>query len=479
MFFQKKIGSDSKKSISNVNKTSLKWNIVKNIKNSIKPRIREKRPKFYWFILLFWLAIIAVFWFKTLFNYLEWWGFSLSNIIVNNIVDLKKDENESINILLMWAWWWEHDWPNLTDTMILTSINVEKKSVAMLSIPRDFFVDYSSKYKWSRINEILRDMSWRFEYLWISEAVARDEARQILINTISEITWIDIPYYAQIDFKWFEKAVDAIWWIDIEVPFKIVDESYPDWNYWVEVFEIQKWNHHLSWSVALKYARSRHSTSDFDRASRQQQIINSFKQKVIEEEIYKSPFKLKTLIWIVTEHLETNFSFSEMLTLATLSKDFSGDSLYSAVLNDDWNTRWGFLATPPRVDYWWAFVLIPYGWESDYSRIQIFTDIIMNTRELTSISMEVRNATNRSWLASKTANRLTRYWFIVDSVWNSAVKLDETQMHVYTAKVNVEKLKEFWDHIFPNAGIKLVDRIWYYDETSTDVEILVGKDIRF
>jgi anionic cell wall polymer biosynthesis LytR-Cps2A-Psr (LCP) family protein len=47
--------------------------------------------------------------------------------------------------------------------MILTSLDLESKKVTMLSIPRDLYVDYDPKYKSSRINEIVRDMSLRME----------------------------------------------------------------------------------------------------------------------------------------------------------------------------------------------------------------------------------------------------------------------------------------------------------------------------
>lgn len=474
MFFQKKIW-DNKKiplKIKAPDSFSL-W-----IKKNFLWRIRDKKKSFYK-IYFYWILFLILF---SSIKIVSWiYDFTASELSKKFFqpvfTELQKDENWYINIFLIWAWWEWHDWANLTDTMILASLDLDSKKVTMMSIPRDLYVDYDTKYKSSRINEITRDMTYRFEAMWIDSETAREQARNILIKKVEDITNIEIPYYLQIDFKWFEKIVDAIWWITIDVEKTLVDTAYPTWDREYETFAIEKWIQELDWETALKYARSRHSTSDFDRAKRQQGVLNAIKEKALSSEILINPYKIKKILWIITENFETNLSFWDLFTLWNYAWDFHKDSISNFVLNDDWNTSWWFLWTPPRADYWWAFVLIPYSWEENYERIQIFTDLIINNRELTQTSFEVLNWTNYSWFATKVWNRLWRYWFDIKNIWNSDENLETTKIIFYNSKIKSEVFKKFWDEIFPWSKVEFVDKIWYYEETNIDVSIIIWNNL--
>lgn len=480
MFFKKKIWDDGKDFIDIPNNQNI---FLNKIKKNLSSRKRFKKSIYYKLFIYFLVLFFLIISFKTFAYFFDISAWKISQFLFKPVVaELEKDENWFVNILLIWAWGWDHDWADLTDTMIIASIDLNSKSIVMLSIPRDFYVNYDKRYSWSRINEIFRDMFLRISNLWVEEDVAREQARKILAKEIEEISWMKIPYFLQIDFAWFEKIVNALWWIDIDVPESIVDTTYPDWNWWYETFSIKKWPQHLDWEIALKYARSRHSSSDFDRAARQQMIISAIKDKALSSEILTSPYKIKKLFWIASDNIETNFEFSEIFTLASFSWEFSRDSIYNAVLNDDWNTRWWFLWTPPRVDYGWAFVLIPYSWEWDYSRIQLFSDFIFKNRDFSKLSFEVLNSTTWvPWVATKVWNRLTRYWMNINSVWNwwRDDVLEKTEVIVYSSKFDSETFKNFWDEIFPWVEISFVDKVWYYEETNIDVTIKVGNNIRF
>lgn len=478
MFTNKKIGHSEKKLINTW------WNIKKSIswllRSDLKPRLRQKRWKFY-YIFLFLILIFSVYSVLRVSLY----AFDInSNSIVNYFLDsyaeIKKDENWFVNILLIWNWWKNHDWADLTDTMILLSVDLVKKSVVLLSIPRDLYVCYERpKYPCSRINEIYRDMESRYKAIWINEGVAEEQARWQLIKEVSSITDMDIHYYTQIDFQWFERVVDLIWWVTIDIPSTIIDNSYPDWNWWYEIFKIEKWIQNLNWKTALKYVRSRHSTSDFDRSARQQLVINAIKENVLNSLFFVNPYKIKDFIWIASENFITNFRISQMLLLALQAKDFDKQSMYSAWLHDDWERRWWFLGTPPRSQYWWAFVLIPYTWENDYSKIKVFTDIIFKNRSLAESKIEVLNSTLYWWYATKVARRFERYWMTVSAIWNSKELLNECEVRIFTNKIDQNKLLWYWKSMFPWVKLNIVDKVWYYTETDIDAEFLIGKNIKF
>jgi len=87
--------------------------------------------------------------------------------------------------------------------------------------------------------------------------------------------------YVVIDMKSFEDLVDALGGIDVQVKKDLYDSMYPGPNYTYETLNIKAGNHHFDGVTALKYARSRKSTTDFDRAARQQEIIESLKTKIL------------------------------------------------------------------------------------------------------------------------------------------------------------------------------------------------------
>lgn len=76
-----------------------------------------------------------------------------------------------------------------------------------------------------------------------------------------------------IDFAGFKDIINILGGISIDVPESILDREYPDNNWGYMTFQVQKGLQNFDGDTALKYARSRHSTSDFDRSNRQQLII--------------------------------------------------------------------------------------------------------------------------------------------------------------------------------------------------------------
>ena len=147
-----------------------------------------------------------------------------------------------------------------TDTMIVATVDPETKTAAMLSIPRDLWVSIPS-YSEGRINtaHFLGD---RDDYPGGGPALAK--------KTVQYALGIPIHYYVRINFEGFEKLVDAIGGISIDVKEAIHDEEYPDGNYGYMTVDIPAGPQHMDGKTALQYARVRHGGSDFLRAKRQQ-----------------------------------------------------------------------------------------------------------------------------------------------------------------------------------------------------------------
>jgi LCP family protein required for cell wall assembly len=341
---------------------------------------------------------------------------------------------EKINILLTWIWWGDHEWTDLTDTIILASINTKKKTVTMLSIPRDLYVSYPSGWAW-RINELYG--KWK-------KAFSEAKAMSYLEDKVEEITWEKTDYFLNIDFSGFVKFVDLLWWVEINVPNDLVDTEYPDYNYWYETFKIKKWKQMLDWEVALKYARSRHSTNDFDRSLRQQLVIKAIKTKLLDLNYIGNPTKLQSLFYAINSNVKTDMWIKEIIGLALLAKEIPNDHMFSFNLNN--SCEWwvnscevgGFLYTPERSQFWWASVVLPDDATasnlSAYSSISKFANIIFNFPGMSLEKTEINfvNSTKVSGLANKFAVEFKKYWFNVpdkDSIISTKDRTDKTKVY--------------------------------------------------
>lgn len=82
------------------------------------------------------------------------------------------------------------------------------------------------------------------------------------------------------------------------------------------------------------YARSRHSTSDFDRSLRQQEIISAIREKVSRLGYFKDRKTFLQLYNIFNEYIETDMGYADMLSLGLLIRSWDSSSTLSFNLND-------------------------------------------------------------------------------------------------------------------------------------------------
>ncbi|MBU0981768.1 LCP family protein [Patescibacteria group bacterium] len=150
----------------------------------------------------------------------------------------------------------------LTDTIMVASVNDAKKKIVLNSIPRDLYMNGR------RINEY-------FTYYGVDQ----------LERMVEVVTGLHVDNYAQVDLNGFVEIVDIMGGIDVTVEKAIYDGLYPNKKGGYDPYSIQPGEHHMSGEEALKYARSRKSTSDFDRAARQQLIVKSAREQLSELDV--------------------------------------------------------------------------------------------------------------------------------------------------------------------------------------------------
>jgi len=341
-------------------------------------------------------------------------NFNPKQLIFTVGADMEKDDHGYTNILLLGDGGHERDGADLIDTIMVVSIDYEKNAVSLFSIPRDFYVDadealgivYSGK-----INELYRN----------HKNVLEDENDrfQLFKRAAGKIANLDIHYYVRVDFNAFVEVIDSLEGITVDAPNEIYDPYYPnetDDGY--TVFSVQKGVQEMDGETALKYVRSRKTTSDFDRAARQQIVIEAIQQKALSKDILTSTGRLKAIYNAVQNNVNTDMTLREMISLGGFAKQMDRSHLVRKVIHDDPGQEGGFLYTPERELYNGQFVLVPFG--NDFELIHKYTDLVFNQREMfyDPARIEVLNATKLSGIGRNTAYQLIRFGFDVEDIDN-------------------------------------------------------------
>jgi LCP family protein required for cell wall assembly len=168
---------------------------------------------------------------------------------------------------------------NLTDTMMVASLDPIGRMVSLVSVPRDM------------VNVPLPDGSTFAPKLNSLMSYADRHPQQfpqggiaVLERTIGSLLGIEISYYARMDFIGFVKLVDSVGGVYVNVDHGFQDPRYDGYGLPYRGFNISAGLHHLDGPQALAYARSRQGVgeSDFKRAARQQQILVALRNRLME-----------------------------------------------------------------------------------------------------------------------------------------------------------------------------------------------------
>jgi LCP family protein required for cell wall assembly len=204
-----------------------------------------------------------------------------------------------------------------TDTLIVASIDPASRQVAMFSLPRDTVgvplppIPARSVFgaTWDRkINALF------------GQARARPDlfpggGYEGLKDTLGYLYGIPINYFVEVDFSGFKTVVDALGGVTVNVQVPVVDDYYPGDAGTLRVY-IPTGVQHMSGSQALVYARSRHGSNDFDRASRQQRVILSLRQQADFTTLIQ---RLPDLVQSTSKAVKTDYPIAKLPQLIELA----------------------------------------------------------------------------------------------------------------------------------------------------------------
>lgn len=214
-------------------------------------------------------------------------------------------------------------WGHLTDTIIIVTVDRANKTAGMLSIPRDFYLSIPGVGE-NRINTA---------NVYGSQNDYPGGGTALLKRTIELNFGIPIDYHIMVDFQGFTRIIDALGGVDINVTRELHDTKYPDPRpidpYRYKTVHFDPGYQHMNGTRALEYARSRMSTSDFDRADRQQKLLLAIREKALSLGLIP---KLPALIATMAGSFTTDMSVSDMMELARLGPQMDLENLKSVVI---------------------------------------------------------------------------------------------------------------------------------------------------
>lgn len=232
----------------------------------------------------------------------------------------------------------EHGGSDLTDSIMILSLDQESKTGYMLSVPRDLYVFIPGRGQ-AKINETYQVG----EAQDFSELGLPRGGVGLLERVIMDIFYIDIHYYAQVDFTAVREIVDALDGITVTIesedPRGLYDPNFlPDEG---GPLELTNGTHQIDGKTALRLTRARGATagsygfprSDFTRTQHQQLVLAAIKDKLTWN-LMLDPRTNGPILDALADNITTDVRLSNALPLFRLITSVPSDELQSVGLHD-------------------------------------------------------------------------------------------------------------------------------------------------
>jgi len=384
--------------------------------------------------------------------------------------DLLKGEGSGrVNILLLGRGGGTHDAPDLTDTMMLASIDPINHKAVLLSLPRDLWVNVPDQ------GVMKLNAAWEtgeFKYLGkkttgSTDSKAIDAGFDMVDKTVQNVTGVNIDYNILVDFKTFQEAVDTVGGVNINVPSDLIDPTMAWENGGNPVLAqagLQAFDGHR----ALIYVRSRETSSDFARAERQRAVLLALKSKIESLGIISNPFKLSGLINAFGNNIQTDLSINNANRLYNILKKVSSQDISSIGLSNASGPGLEQLVAGANING--QAIVLPraglfkYDEIQQYLRSQLKDPYILKEKA----RLAVLNGTLLPGLAATKADELKNYGYNIINVgnapsgWTHTVVVDLTHgkkkytKHYLEDRFNVKAVDSLSDTSIPTNGADFV-----------------------
>ncbi|MCH8748379.1 LCP family protein [Patescibacteria group bacterium] len=228
------------------------------------------------------------------------------------------ESDDRINIMLTAIGGEGHKGRNLADTVMVASLKPSTGQIALLSIPRDLYVQVPGEEYYAKINAVHA----------YGESKKKDHGPITLREAVIDVTNLPIHYYARVDFVAFKEIIDALGGINITI-----DNTFYD--YWHKI-SFSAGAESMDGERALAYVRARYiegpEGGDFKRAARQQQVLLSLRDKLFSVNTAFDFAAANTILKSLSDNIRTDMSLWEMKRLYELARQVDRNSVRSVVL---------------------------------------------------------------------------------------------------------------------------------------------------
>ncbi|HLH73376.1 MAG TPA: LCP family protein [Chloroflexota bacterium] len=309
----------------------------------------------------------------------------------------------------------------LTDSMMVVIVDPSRKTLTLLSLPRDAWVPLAFNTGDVVYNKLNTAYAFAKDPTLYSDRLAQYTGDQgagtFATDTVSRLLGIPVKNYLTLDFQGFRDMIDAVGGIDVNVPdsfaakYPINDD--PNINAGWTTVRFTAGLQHMDGERAIEYARAREAIenmaegSDFARSRRQRLIMEAFKNRLLQP---GGLIHLPQLLAIAARHVDTNYSLPAASSLAQLVTDWKSVTIYQTALTDS-----NYLedATGPDGTY----TVVPNTPDHSWAQIRAFARALWKDpavgTAMASIHIEVVNDSGAPGLADQVSADLIKLGYLV------------------------------------------------------------------
>ncbi len=271
-----------------------------------------------------------------------------------------------------------HQGADLTDSIMILSINTKNSTAYLLSVPRDLYVNIPGN-GWSRINSAYDyGVSSNF-----SESGYPNGGMGLLEKVISKDFNLRIDYYALINYSAIRDAVNSVGGITVNIqssdPRGLYDPSI-DYTTNDHLVDLSNGLHKINGQQALNLARARgdaygsygYGNSDFTRTENQRMMILALKSKVLSAGTLSNPFKMANLFMALSKNIQTDINLPSAHSIYNVAKKVDNNNIKSL----SFQSAYGKNLLTSYITSNGQDTLIPRAGLGDYSQIRDFISSI-------------------------------------------------------------------------------------------------------
>jgi LCP family protein required for cell wall assembly len=332
-----------------------------------------------------------------------------------------RPDGERFAFLLMGYGGGRHEGGFLTDSMMVVIVDPVRRTLALLSIPRDAWIPMSFDGKTTFYNKANTAYAFgRDESLYpnrLARYAGERGAGLFAADTMARLLGVPIRYYLVLDFAGFRQMIDAVGGVDFEVPrgfaarYPANDDPTidPTWT----VVRFRAGEQRMNGERAIQYARAREALddsgegSDFARSRRQRLIMEAFKTRLLQP---SGLLALPKLLAIASSHVDTNYDLPGAAQIGDLMLDWKSVRLHQTAL-----TLANYLDEATGPDG--AYVLVPSISDHSWTQVRSFARRLWDDPEAgvaaAQTPVTVVNASGSTGLAGRIGGALVRLGYMV------------------------------------------------------------------